>query len=108
MSAEAADPDSDSDEDHAPASGNYGIMDQQLALKWVKRNIAAFGGDPNNVTIFGESAGGLSTFSNLVSPLAKHLFDRAIVESGAYRLESAEPSHSGGTRDRIRHSRRMH
>src|SRR5262249_46986215 len=68
------------------ASGNYGIMDQQLALRWVKRNIAAFGGDPNNVTIFGESAGGLSTFSNLVSPRAKGLFDRAIVESGAYRL----------------------
>ena len=67
-------------------SGNYGIMDQQLALRWVKRNIAAFGGDPKNVTIFGESAGGLSTFSNLVSPSAKHLFDRAIVESGAYRL----------------------
>lgn len=86
LSAEAADPDNDGDADHAPASGNYGIMDQQLALKWVKRNIAAFGGDPKNVTIFGESAGGLSTFSNLVSPLAKHLFDRAIVESGAYRL----------------------
>jgi para-nitrobenzyl esterase len=86
LSAEAADPDSDGDADHAPASGNYGIMDQQLALKWVKRNIAAFGGDAKNVTIFGESAGGLSTFSNLVSPLAKHLFDRAIVESGAYRL----------------------
>jgi para-nitrobenzyl esterase len=61
-------------------------MDQQLALKWVRRNIAAFGGDPHNVTIFGESAGGLSTFSNLVSPKAHGLFHRAIVESGAYRL----------------------
>jgi len=86
LSAEAADPDNDNDIDHAPSSGNYGIMDQQLALKWVKRNIAAFDGDPHNVTIFGESAGGLSTFSNLVSPSAKGLFERAIVESGAYRL----------------------
>ncbi|HKD78099.1 MAG TPA: carboxylesterase family protein [Candidatus Angelobacter sp.] len=86
LSAEAADPDNDNDVDHAPASGNYGIMDQQLALRWVKRNIEAFGGDPHNVTIFGESAGGLSTFSNLVSPRARGLFERAIVESGAYRL----------------------
>jgi para-nitrobenzyl esterase len=86
LSAEAVDPDRDNDVDHTPASGNYGIMDQQLALKWVKRNIAAFGGDPKNVTVFGESAGGLSTFSNLVSPAAKGLFERAIVESGAYRL----------------------
>jgi para-nitrobenzyl esterase len=86
LSAEAAGPDDDNDSDHAPASGNYGIMDQQLALQWVRRNIAAFGGDPHNVTIFGESAGGLSTFSNLVSPGARRLFQRAIVESGAYRL----------------------
>ena len=70
----------------APASGNYGILDQQLALQWVKRNITSFGGDPANVTIFGESAGGLSTFSNLVSPEANGLFQQAIVESGAYRL----------------------
>jgi para-nitrobenzyl esterase len=86
LSAEAADPDDDHDSDQVGGSGNYGIMDQQLALKWVKRNIEAFGGDPGNVTIFGESAGGLSTFSNLVSPRAHGLFDRAIVESGAYRL----------------------
>lgn len=86
LSAEAVDPDNDDDSDHAPASGNYGIMDQQLALKWVRRNIEAFGGDPDNVTIFGESAGGLSTFSNLVSPRAAGLFDHAIVESGAYSL----------------------
>ncbi|HEY6251998.1 MAG TPA: carboxylesterase family protein [Candidatus Angelobacter sp.] len=86
LSAEAADPDNDGNQDHAPASGNYGIMDQQLALHWVRRNIAAFGGDPDNVTIFGESAGGLSTFSNLVSPRAKGLFQQAIVESGAYSL----------------------
>lgn len=86
LSAEAVDSDNDGDSDHAPASGNYGIMDQQLALKWVRRNIAAFGGDPDNVTIFGESAGGLSTFSNLVSPRAAGLFHHALVESGAYSL----------------------
>ena len=86
LSAEAADPDNNNDTDHAPSSGNYGIMDEQLAMQWVKRNIAAFGGDPGNITIFGESAGGLSAFSNLVSPSAKGLFERAIVESGAYQL----------------------
>ena len=68
--------------DHA--SGNYGIQDQQAALKWVRRNISAFGGNPEKVTVFGESAGGLSTFVNLVSPTANGLFHRAIVESGAY------------------------
>ena len=68
--------------DHA--SGNYGIQDQQAALKWVRRNISAFGGNPEKVTVFGESAGGLSTFVNLVSPTAGGLFHRAIVESGAY------------------------
>jgi para-nitrobenzyl esterase len=99
LSAEAVDPDNDNDTDHAPSSGNYGIMDQQLALRWVKRNIAAFGGDPHNVTIFGESAGGLSTFSNLVSPSARGLFERAIVESGAYRLNlpSLATAESQGT-----------
>lgn len=86
LSAETTDPDNDNDMDHAPSSGNYGIMDQQLAFRWVKHNIEAFGGDPHNVTLFGESAGGLSTFSNLVSPSARGLFERAIVESGAYRL----------------------
>lgn len=67
-------------------SGNYGIEDQQAALQWVRRNIRAFGGDPERVTMFGESAGGLSTFTNLVSPTARGLFHRAIVESGAYML----------------------
>ena len=67
-------------------SGNYGIEDQQAALAWVRRNIRAFGGDPERVTMFGESAGGLSTFTNLVSPTASGLFQRAIVESGAYML----------------------
>ncbi|MFL6652828.1 MAG: carboxylesterase/lipase family protein [Sulfurifustaceae bacterium] len=70
--------------DHA--SGNYGFLDQQAALQWVRRNIDRFGGDPDNVTIFGESAGGLSTHTQLASPLAHGLFHRAIVESGAYQL----------------------
>ena len=68
-------------------SGNYGLMDQQFALEWVRRNIERFGGDRDKVTLFGESAGGLSTLSNVASPRAKGLFQRAIVESGAYALK---------------------
>lgn len=68
---------------------NYGVMDQQLALKWVQENIAAFGGDKGNVTIFGESAGGLNTFTHLVSPLSAGLFHKAIPQSGGYSLNSA-------------------
>jgi para-nitrobenzyl esterase len=67
-------------------SGDYGLMDQQAALRWVRRNIAGFGGDPHNVTIFGESAGGLSVLSQVASPQARGLFERAIAESGSYDL----------------------
>ena len=67
-------------------SGNYGIMDQQAALRWVRDNIEEFGGDANRVTIFGESAGGLSVHAHMVSPASAGLFDRAIVQSGAYTL----------------------
>ena len=65
-------------------NANYGLMDQQFALGWVRSNITAFGGDPDRITIFGTSAGALSVYSQLVSPTAAGLFHRAIAQSGSY------------------------
>jgi para-nitrobenzyl esterase len=67
-------------------NGNYGLMDQQFAMRWVQSNIAAFAGDPGNVTIFGESAGGQSVYCNLASPTAAGLYAHAISESGSYLI----------------------
>jgi len=77
---------------------NYAYMDQIAALQWVKRNIAAFGGDANNVTIFGFSAGGVSVHSMLASPMARGLFQKAIVESGGSRdsVLTARPMRADG------------
>jgi len=71
------------DDERGVQSGNDGLRDQQLALAWVKKNIAAFGGDPDNVTVLGESAGGASACVQIVSPKAQGLARRFIVESGA-------------------------
>jgi len=73
-------------ESSSGASGNYGLMDQQASLRWVERNIKKFGGDADNVTIFGQSAGGLSVHAHLASPKSAGLFDRAISQSGAYDI----------------------
>jgi para-nitrobenzyl esterase len=86
--------------DELDASGNFGTLDLIRALQWVRDNVRAFGGDPDNVTIFGESAGGLDTYTLLLSPLAKGLFHRAIVESGGLWSEPPEyaeaPASAGG------------
>lgn len=77
-------------EDELTASGNFGTLDIIKALEWVRDNITAFGGDPNNVTIAGQSAGAINTFSLMISPVAKGLFHRVIAQSGALQPASIE------------------
>ena len=68
--------------EEAGTSGNYGMLDQIAALKWVYENIAAFGGDPDNITVFGQSAGAMSTQTLIESPLTKNMIAKAILQSG--------------------------
>jgi para-nitrobenzyl esterase len=84
-------------EDPHNSSGNYGTLDQLAALHWVHDNIAQFGGDPDRVMIFGESAGGLSVCLLLATPLAKGLFSSAIMESGGCRVADKQACLQQGT-----------
>lgn len=85
--------------DGADASGNFGTLDLVRALEWVRDDVAAFGGDPGNVTIFGESAGGQNVYSLLLSPNARGLFHRAIVESGGLRFFGTSESENAADAD---------
>lgn len=100
----------DTSDTREDASGNYGTLDLIAALKWVQDDIAAFGGDPENVTIFGESAGGYNVLSLMASPLAEGLFHKAIVQSGALEIETrenAEMPHTNPHGDEVMASRTM-
>ncbi|MGW4959925.1 carboxylesterase family protein [Nonomuraea sp. NPDC004186] len=77
-------------------SGAFGLLDQQAALRWVRHNAAAFGGDPHNVTLFGESAGAFSTCAQLTSPAATGLFDKAITQSGGCSMRQLGIDPAGG------------
>ncbi|MEV5749918.1 carboxylesterase family protein [Actinoallomurus sp. NPDC052308] len=66
-----------------PGSGTFGLQDQQAALRWIRRNAAAFGGDASNVTLFGQSAGAISTCGQLTSPAAKGLYDKVVIQSAS-------------------------
>jgi para-nitrobenzyl esterase len=84
------------DLDHEGHSfANYGLMDQQFAFAWVRRNIKAFGGDPDNVTLIGESSGGANVFNHLVSPKSAGLFNKAIVESASLWFGDFAPFYNG-------------
>jgi len=91
-------------EDPQGGTGNYGLLDQVAAFEWVRRQIAGFGGDPGNVTAFGESAGAMSICTLLASPPARGIFDRAVLESGgcnfAYTPEEAY-AHARGFAERV-------
>jgi para-nitrobenzyl esterase len=86
--------------DRWPDAANAGLLDQQAALRWVKENIAGFGGDPDRITVFGESAGAMSTALHLVMPDSSGLFQRAVMQSGAL-AHSRSPEQSAEVAERL-------